>query len=332
MHGMDRSLLKHAWVLTGPTASGKSARALEFAEHHNCEIIALDSMTLYRGMDIGTAKPSRAERARVPHHLIDVLDPWESSSVAWWLDQAIRSVREIRARGNQPLFVGGTPLYLKALLQGLFDSVPIDPTIRPRLEHEAETHGPAVLHDRLKLVDPQTAERLHVQDVRRVIRALEVWESTGQPISTYQQNWDGPTFGRTNTPESVPMRIACMTWPREILVQRIHERVEQMVLAGWQEEARVLTTGPRPLSREAAQAVGYQEWHRVEQGELTREVAVERIKIRTRQFAKRQMTWFRSLPGLHFLEPEHHTLAKLEQVFLAEHNFGTESRIDHEIF
>src|SRR5438477_5767328 len=172
-----------AHILTGPTGAGKTRLALELAERLGAEIVSMDSMALYRGMDIGTAKPTDEERRRVPHHLVDVLDPWESGSVAWWLGQAARCSGGIERRGKRVLFVGGTPLYLKALLYGLFDGPPADQELRERLYREAEVEGAHTLHERLKRCDPVTAARLHPNDLRRVVRALEVWELTGRPIS-----------------------------------------------------------------------------------------------------------------------------------------------------
>src|SRR5438132_10210445 len=171
---------ENALVLTGPTGSGKTDLGINLAQRLNAEIISMDSMALYRRMDIGTAKPTPAQRAVVPHHLVDVLDPWESASVAWWLDQAKQCVGEIEARGKRVLFVGGTPLYLKALMCGLFDGPPADPGIRRRLAAEADSGGPAVLHRRLADVDPVCAGRIHPHDVRRTVRALEVFELTGK--------------------------------------------------------------------------------------------------------------------------------------------------------
>src|SRR5262245_15990170 len=185
--------LHHALILAGPTGSGKTEIGLAIAERLGAEIISMDSMAVYRGMDIGTAKPTSAQRERVRHHLVDVLDPWESSSVAWWLEQAAVCCRDIAARGKRPLFVGGTPLYLKALLRGLFKSPSRDESLRERLSAEARLHGTLALHERLAQVDPAAAARIHVNDLRRIIRALEVWELTGRPISVWQQQWAPPS-------------------------------------------------------------------------------------------------------------------------------------------
>ena len=172
---------------------------MTLAEHLGAEIVSMDSMALYRGMDIGTAKPTADDRRRVPHHLLDVLDPWESASVAWWLRQAAECCREITGRGRRVLFVGGTPLYLKALLRGLFDGPPADAELRRRLTEEAERLGAPTLHARLATVDAVSAGRLHPNDVRRVIRALEVWELTGRPLSAWQTQW-GEHEDRALTP------------------------------------------------------------------------------------------------------------------------------------
>jgi tRNA dimethylallyltransferase len=273
-----------ALILTGPTASGKSALALELAERIGGEIIAIDSMTLYRGLDIGTAKPSAAERARVPHHLIDVLEPHESANVAWWLARSAEAYGGIRARGKRPIFAGGTPFYLKALLHGLFESPPSDAALRQRLEAEAAEKGNAALHSKLAAVDPKLGAKLHANDVRRVVRALEVFELTGTPLSELQQTWDAP-------PADIPCVV--LEWPREVLYERIDRRVEAMIAAGWLDEVRTLMA--KPMGREASQAVGYSELieHLRDGTNLNETIAL--IQQRTRQFAKRQLTWFRSL-------------------------------------
>jgi tRNA dimethylallyltransferase len=288
----------NALILTGPTACGKSALALEVAARVGAEIVALDSMTVYRGMDIGTAKPGADERVRVPHHLIDVLDPWESLTVAWWLDRAADACRDITARGKRPLFVGGTPFYLKALLHGLFPGPPGDENLRRALEAEAERDGVAALHARLAAVDPKTAARLHPNDVRRVVRALEVHALTGKPISDWQQTWDTPAFAESPDSAPPPARIPAVVLelPREVLYDRINRRVDAMLAAGWLEEVRRLRDLPRPLSREARQALGYRELlAHLDGGGASWEETVELIRTHTRQFAKRQLTWFRHL-------------------------------------
>jgi tRNA dimethylallyltransferase len=296
---MKPEVFSDVLILTGPTGSGKSQLALELAPGLNAEIVAMDSMTLYRGMDIGTAKPSLAEQKLVPHHLLDLLDPWESASVAWWLDQAARTVADIQRRGKRALFVGGTALYLKALLQGLFDGPPADPHLRHLLEEEARTMGKQAIHDRLRSVDPGTAARVHFNDLRRVIRALEVYTLTGRPISDWQTQWRREE-GSTNADD----RCLCVDLPREELYLRINNRVVQMVNAGLVEEVRRLHQLDRPLSREAQQALGYKElWDHLD-GRGSLEEAVRIIQMRSRNFAKRQLTWFRHLEGCRIVRPE----------------------------
>ncbi|MFL5330079.1 MAG: tRNA (adenosine(37)-N6)-dimethylallyltransferase MiaA [Gemmataceae bacterium] len=322
---------RDAIILTGPTGSGKSTLALGLAEYLNAEIIACDSMTLYRGMNIGTAKPSAADRARVPHHLVDVIDPWESVSVAWWLDRAADAVRDITGRRKVPLIVGGTPFYLKALLFGLFEGPPADHKLREQLEADAAMHGPEALHARLVEVDPVVGAKLHPNDVRRVVRALEVFQLTGKPMSEWQTQWStaplSPPFqggvgeGGSEPPTllgdpplPLPKRegirdrnqtaIYCLDIAREVLYERINRRVEIMVEAGWLDEVRQLRSLPQPLSREASQALGYPEMAAVLDRKMKIEDAVALVQQKTRQFAKRQFTWFRHLPGLQMVSPE----------------------------
>jgi tRNA dimethylallyltransferase len=275
------------WFLTGPTAGGKSAVALPLAERLGCEIIALDSMTLYRGMDVGSAKPTLDDQRRVRHHLLDVLDPSEPSSLADYLDRATAAAADVRSRGMRPLFVGGTPLYLKACLRGMFKGPGADVDLRRRLEEEAERVGVPALHERLAEVDPKAATKILVNDLRRIVRALEVYTLTGRPISDWQQEFDRPADPRPKT--------ACIVRPREELRRRIANRVVAMLEVGWIEEARDLFARDPPPGREARQAVGYKEIDDYLAGRISVNELVETITIRTRQFAKRQMTWFRHL-------------------------------------
>ena len=283
-----------ALVLTGPTGSGKTRLGIELAGRLDAEIISMDSMALYRRMDIGTAKPTPDERRAVPHHLVDVLDPWESASVAWWLKEAAASCADIEKRGKRVLFVGGTPLYLKALLFGLFDGPPADAPLRQRLLDQAAAEGTQALHDRLARIDSASAAKLHPNDVRRIVRALEVFEITGQPISAWQTQWASPP------PDSCPLPPDSCLWldlPRPVLYERINRRIEEMFAAGLVDEVRALRSLEKPLSVEAAQALGYKEVFALLDGQAGLKETIVRVQTRSRNFAKRQITWFRHLPG-----------------------------------
>jgi tRNA dimethylallyltransferase len=298
---MTPDTFRNALILTGPTGSGKSRLALDLAPRLHAEIICMDSMTLYRGMDIGTAKPTAEEQARVPHHLLDVLERWETASIAWWLERASECVLDIEGRGKTALFVGGTPLYLKALLHGLFDGPPADAALRQRLKELSERAGKEALHAKLATIDPPTATRLHPNDIRRVIRALEVYELTGRPISEWQTQWKEPS--KPQAEEDFP-RCLCLDLPRDLLYRRIDGRVQQMIDQGLVEEVRRLRQLDRPLSREASQALGYKELFGYLDGKAALEEAVREIQTRSRNFAKRQLTWFRSLEGCRMVPAE----------------------------
>lgn len=287
-----------ARVLTGPTGAGKTRAAFEIASRLEAEIVSMDSMAVYRGMDIGTAKPSAEERAAIPHHLVDLLEPWESANVSWWLERAAAACAEIGGRGRTPLFVGGTPLYLKALIFGLFEGPPGDETIRARLTAEAEQNGAETLHRRLRDVDAKAAGRIHPNDIRRVIRALEVFELSGRPMSEWQTEWSAAP------PVSETPRIYWLDWPRAELYERIDRRVEAMFAGGLVDEVRRLLALPKPLSREAGQALGYREVIEHLAGKIRLEEAIAAVKTHSRQFAKRQLTWFRHLPGCFPVSPE----------------------------
>jgi len=276
------------WFLTGPTAAGKTGVGVELARRINAEIVSLDSMTLYREMDIGTAKPSDAERRAVPHHLIDVIGPHEEYSLARYVEAAHRCIDEIRARAREVLFVGGTPLYLKGLLRGIFKGPPADWDFRETLQEESRQHGSEMLHQRLAKVDPVAARRLHPNDTRRIIRALEVYEKTGRTISELQRQFE---VGRP----ADACRVFVLDWPRDQLYDRINRRVDQMFAAGLVEEVGRLLGATRPPSRTARQAVGYRETIEHLEGKRTLPETIDLVKRHTRQFAKRQSTWFRSL-------------------------------------
>ncbi len=282
------------WFLTGPTAAGKTGVGVELARRIGAEIVSLDSMALYRGMDVGTAKPTLQQRGGVTHHLIDVLQPHEQYNLAQYLQSAHRCVEEIKSRGREVLFVGGTPLYLKGLLRGIFEGPAADWEFRRRLEEDVQQQGAASLHRRLAEVDPAAAERLHINDTRRLIRALEVYEKTGRPISELQRQFD---TGRS----ADACRVFVLNWPRRELHARIDLRVEEMFAAGLVDEVRGLLAQPQPLSRTARQAVGYREV--IEHLQADRSLSETRRLIRshTRQIAKRQATWFRGLSECRFV-------------------------------
>jgi tRNA dimethylallyltransferase len=282
----DSRRFHRAVYLTGPTASGKTAVGVALARRLGAEVVALDSMTLYRGMDVGTAKPAEGERGGVPHHLIDVLDPWESASVADYRARAARAVGDLEARGKRALFVGGTPLYLKALLRGLFEGPGADPALRRSLEEEADRAGDAALHARLAGVDPASAARLHPNDRRRVVRALEVAIVSGRPLSDQQREHDRPAEG---------VSVFALERPRAELRERIDRRVVAMFEEGLVEEVRRLLDDPRGINNVPAQGVGYRETIALLRGEADMSTTISKIQARTRQFAKRQATWFRGL-------------------------------------
>ncbi|NIA20604.1 MAG: tRNA (adenosine(37)-N6)-dimethylallyltransferase MiaA [Anaerolineaceae bacterium] len=286
-------------VICGQTASGKERTSLAVARRLDGEIVSLDSMKVYRGMDVGTAKASADSRRAVPHHLLDVVDPWESFSAARWAELAEAAIRDIMARGRLPIISGGTVLYLKALLFGLFEGPGADPEIRSRLKAEADSQGTAALHLRLAAVDPAAAGRIHPHDLRRIIRALEVYQKTGRPISEQQKQ-----FTRLR-PEVQPLVVG-LRRTRDDLNRRIDRRVERIVAAGLEDEARRLLGHPRGLSREARRAVGYSEMIDFAEGRLSGRQAIERIGKNTRTFARRQMTHLRSLAFLQWIDVSPH--------------------------
>jgi tRNA dimethylallyltransferase len=276
-------------AIVGPTAVGKTALALTKAHRLDGEIVSADSRQVYRFMDIGTAKPSREQRIQVPHHLIDVIPPDEAFSLATYQDRATTALADIVARGRVPLLVGGTGQYLAAVLQGWrIPRVPPQPELRAELEAEAQTHSAAALHARLSAVDPQAAATIGPDNVRRIIRALEVYAVTGQPISTQQ------------TREPPPYRIETL-WlqlPREQLYQRIDARIDTMMAAGLLNEVRMLLEMGYTWELPAMASLGYIQFRPYFAGTATLEECVQRLKYDTHAFARRQDNWFRRLPNL----------------------------------
>lgn len=282
------------WFLSGATAVGKTQIALSLANKIGAEIISLDSMAVYCGMDIGTAKPTPQEQSQVPHHLIDVVDPSEEFSIERYLELAQGAIAEIKLRGKEVLFTGGTPLYLKALLRGMSSGPPADWQVREQIAAEVAEVGSAELHRRLEQLDPLAASQIHPHDTRRLIRALEVFRATGEPISHQQSHFERGTAAED-------CRVFVLRRPREEQHERINERVGQMFERGLVDEVERLTADGKTLGRTASQAVGYREVIEYLSGGDYSEMVLK-IKAHTRRFAKRQGTWFRSLCECRFVD------------------------------
>ncbi len=301
-------------ILTGPTAIGKSGVAIQIARQggratpdNGVEIISADSMQIYRGMDVGTAKPPLEVRREIPHHLIDILDPWEAYSVGRYVKDAAGIISDLGLKGKECLVVGGTALYIKALTEGLFEGPEADWEIRRELETVAAEKGVHYLHSMLEGLDPATAQRIQKGDLRRVVRALEVYRKTGRPISSWQQEWgaQGAECGMRNSELRTPhaaFLMVVLSLERRQLYQRIDERVERMFKEGLVEEVKQLLTHPLGLGRQAREALGYAEVIEYLEGKLGLPEVKELIKKNTRRFAKRQLTWFRGFKEAVWLE------------------------------
>ncbi|WP_159015370.1 tRNA (adenosine(37)-N6)-dimethylallyltransferase MiaA [Cognatiluteimonas profundi] len=292
-----------AIALMGPTASGKSALALEWAERIGGEIVSVDSALVYRGLDIGAAKPTTDERARVRHHLIDVRDPWQPYSAAEFADDARCALQDIVARGKVPILAGGTGLYFRALLQGLAPMPGNDPALRMRIADEARERGWATLHAELAMVDPLAGARIHATDAQRIQRALEVWRSSGRTISAWQQD---------SAQQRLPLRVLKLVLSppdRATLHRRIEARFDAMLAAGFLDEVRALRSlpelrsQPSPMDLPSLRAVGYrQAWEHLE-GMTSADEFRDRAIFATRQLAKRQLTWLRREVDARWLDP-----------------------------
>ncbi len=272
--------------IVGATASAKTALSLSVAKELVCEIICMDSMQIYRHMNIGTAKPTDAERASVPHHMLDIVEPTEPFSVAQYVDQARAVISDILARGHVPMLVGGTGLYLQGLTLPMdYGGLPSDPALRQRLTAEAAQDGPEKTHARLAAIDPAAAARLHPNDQRRIIRALEIYELTGIPMSSH----------RVPTQADAPYAFSlyAIDWPRAELHARINLRVDHMISDGLVEEVKSLLANGVPESAQSMQGLGYKELLPYLHGETSLSKAADEVKTGTRNYARRQLIWFR---------------------------------------
>ena len=272
--------------LLGPTAVGKTEIAIQLARRLDAEIVSVDSRQIYRQMDIGTAKPTPEEQKAARHHLIDCVDISQPFSVADYQSLADAAIADIQNRDKRVLLVGGAGLYFRAVVDGLFEGPGADPSLRERLEAEATQHGVNVLHDRLRACDPVSAERIHPNNVVRVIRALEVYELTGTPMSELQQQWHPEK-------QRYPFIAFCLTMPRAMLYQRIEQRVDVMLANGLIAEVESLLAAGYTRDTVALRSFGYKELIAYLDGKSTYLEAVEQLKQNTRRFAKRQLTWFR---------------------------------------
>lgn len=297
-------------AVVGPTASGKTALSIALAQALGGEIVAMDSMQVYRRMDIGTAKPTLLERQGIPHYMLDVVEPDRTYSVAEYVPQAREALAKIHKTNRTPILVGGTGLYFKALCGGLtLGEAAGDPKLRQTLKAQAETpEGRLALHSRLQEVDPVSAARLHPNDSRRVIRALEVFRATGKPLSAQA--------GAREAFCPYDIKLLGVGIERPELISRINQRVDQMLAQGLVREVQELLASGVPPESQAMQGLGYKELVPYLAGRQTLEEATGRIKTGTRQYAKRQMTWFRRTPGIQWLDGSDQALAEKALGFL----------------
>lgn len=288
-----------AILLMGPTASGKTDLAVELVEKLNADIISVDSAMVYKGMDIGSAKPSAQELARAPHRLIDICDPAEPYSAARFRDDALREMADISSQGKIPLLVGGTMLYYKTLLEGMHNLPDSDPIVRARLQQRLDSEGLARLHQELAEIDPESASRIHENDPQRTLRALEVFAITGKPLSQLHAEQEDNDFPYRT------LQIALAPQDRSYLHQRIEKRFQQMMEQGFLQEVEALyQRGDLNPDLPSIKSVGYRQMWQYLEGELSLGEAIERGIIATRQLAKRQFTWLRSWKNLHWVESQ----------------------------
>lgn len=285
-------------VICGPTASGKSSMALSLCRETKGELCSMDSMQIYRGMDIGTAKPTIEEQASVPHHLIDLIEPTENFSAARYKTAALGCIQDCLSRGVLPVFCGGTGQYASALAQGInYMPIEVDPAVSSRLLSEAGEKGYEALHNELMQVDPESAAKIHPNNRKRVLRALEIYRQTGNTMTYYNEKSieDGPQY---------PFSLFAIEWDRDILYQRMDLRVDQMLEAGLLDEVKRLRLMGLTSANTSMQAIGYKELFCFLEGHVTYEEAVSAIKQKTRNYGKRQLTWFRNMGAVTWVKPE----------------------------
>ena len=284
-------------VVCGPTGVGKTRLSLALARNFDGGIVSADSMQIYRYMDIGTAKPGPGEQAAAPHYMIDVADPDEAFDAARYAKEARQAVSILKQQGRLPLIIGGTGLYIKALLYGLFDAIPSSPALRQQLREAAENHGNQHIYERLAACDPEAAARIHPNDAYRIIRALEVYSLTGRPISEYQQ-----AHAFAEAPFDVLKIGLCMD--RAALYNQINQRVDQMVAQGLLQEVHGLLEMGYAPELKSMQSLGYRHMAAYLQDRVSWPAAVEEMKRDTRRYAKRQLVWFRKDPDLIWMAPD----------------------------
>ena len=307
--------------VVGPTASGKTKMAVALARRFGGEVVSVDSMQIYRGMTIGTAAPTAEEMEGVPHHMIAVADPAEQWSAARFCQAADACIQDILSRGQLPVLAGGTGLYLDALIRG-DDFAPGGQggEVRLRLQRELREQGPEALLERLRTVDPETAGRLHLRDEKRILRALEIYEQTGEPMSLRDRR------GRQRPDRYEAVYIGLSFRDREDLRRRIDRRVDDMVRQGLLQEVQDLLDSGLPRDATALQAIGYKQFLAVADGAATTDQAVEEVKLRSRQYAKRQLTWLRRNPDIHWIlwdrEPDFPAALQNATDFLTAHGLG----------
>ena len=292
----ESPLTEPVLILIGPTAVGKTALSLALAERFSCEIVGLDSMQIYKHMDIGTAKATAGERGRVPHHLLDVVEPDEEYHVARYVADATKACRQIVGQGNRPLLVGGTGLYLKSLLEGLFEIPTVPETVRASLRQRLAEEGRAVLFAELSLCDPESAGRIHPNDTHRLLRAMEIFQATGR-------SWSEHLRAQQVRPALTKVLQLGLRSERSVLYERINLRVERMVAEGLLAEVEKLLAMGYDPSLKAMQSIGYRHMLQFIQGQWDWDETLFQLARDTRRYAKRQMTWFGSDPQIRWFGP-----------------------------